>query len=109
MFLDDDVTFTKEHFLRLLDFGYDNVSLVASNTRNYSDNSVVTGAYRDLYGKNIEDAFLSLQAAVVNSQNSLLGFPPRIYCEDWMFMLPFILFEKPNLGRQCSLAEIFAI
>ncbi len=91
MFLDDDISFPKGYFQKLMNMTQHDNLLVASNTRDFPDLSVVTGAFQDIYGKKRLDTFLNSQALVVNIENQWLGFSPQIYCEDWMFMMPYIL------------------
>ena len=96
LFVDDDITFSTQHFLKMIDAIYDGASIVASNARKYADNSVVVRALHDMYGRNQVDEFLGASAIAINAQDDLLGFCPHIYNEEWLFMLPYVLAgQKP--------------
>ena len=91
LFVDDDVEIQEGHFLKQVDLMRSGAKVVASNARQEADHSVVVGAYLEAYGSVVVDSYMSSQAILVDTRKAVLGFYPQIYCEDWFFLVPYLL------------------
>lgn len=91
IFMDDDVTVSKEYICKVLDLHREGASIVASNSRHYPDNSVVVAAFRESNSSTPVDAYLTSQVLLVDLKQAHFAFFPHLYNEDWLFILPYIL------------------
>lgn len=88
LFVDDDIVLTADYVTKVANLHRDGAALIASNTREYPDNSVVLGAYRETYDR--LDNFINSNSLLVKIDEAV-GFYPRIYNEDWLFIIPYII------------------
>lgn len=91
MFVDDDVEIQEDHFFKQIDLMQSGAKVVASNARKEMDLSVVTGAYFEAYGQTAIDSYMSSQAILIDMRENVLGFYAQVYCEDWFFLIPYLL------------------
>jgi len=91
IFVDDDLTLLKNHLAKLIDLFKRGAPLASYSLIDYPDNSVVNLAFQEIYGKDTIGQFLSGGLIMVRLSDTVTGFYPKIYNEDWLFMIPYIL------------------
>lgn len=93
MFVDDDVEIQDDHLFKQIDIMQSGAKVVASNARHEADQSVVVGAFLETYGPTVVDSYMSSQAILIDMREDVLGFYPQVYCEDWFFLMPYLLMD----------------
>lgn len=91
LFVDDDMHLTDDLISRQIALARQGAVVAAHNSRDYPDHSVVVGAYRELFGPDNIDTYLSSQALLLSLEDGALSFYPQVYNEDWLFVFPYLL------------------
>ena len=94
--LDDDILITNRQIkkTRIL-LAKKNVSIVGFNARSFPDNSVAVHVHRWIHGS--MDSFLGGGVLAIKTNTPFMSFFPRIYNEDWIFMLIYRLIGEGDI------------
>lgn len=94
--LDDDILITKRQIKKTRTLlAKKNVSIVGFNARSFPDNSVAVHVHRWIHGS--MDSFLGGGVLAIKLDTPFMSFFPRIYNEDWVFMLIYRLIGEGNI------------
>lgn len=94
--LDDDILITNRQIKKTRTLlAEKNVSIVGFNARSFPDNSVAVHVHRWIRGS--MDSFLGGGVLAIKMDTPFLSFFPRIYNEDWIFMLIYKLIGEGDI------------
>lgn len=94
--LDDDIAITARQLQKTRALlAEKNVSIVGFNARSFPDNSVAVHVHRWIHGS--VDSFLGGGALAIKTNTPFVSFFPRIYNEDWIFMLMYRLIGQGDI------------